>query len=120
MHSTYELLSGPDFFFSSRRRHTRCLSDWSSDVCSSDLHGTAEQISKLELELGDLFGRSVDLRTLGDLSRYFRNEVASRSEERRVGKSVDLGGRRIMKKNNNEGARRAYAHKPDDMRSVRM
>src|SRR5205814_293217 len=27
------------FFFSSRRRHTRCLSDWSSDVCSSDLIG---------------------------------------------------------------------------------
>src|SRR5262245_65358759 len=25
------------FFFASRRRHTRCLSDWSSDVCSSDL-----------------------------------------------------------------------------------
>src|SRR5262245_29832054 len=25
-----------DFFFSSRRRHTICLSDWSSDVCSSD------------------------------------------------------------------------------------
>src|SRR5436853_1875353 len=24
------------FFFSSRIRHTRCLSDWSSDVCSSD------------------------------------------------------------------------------------
>src|SRR5205814_4349513 len=24
-------------FFSSRRRHTICLSDWSSDVCSSDL-----------------------------------------------------------------------------------
>src|SRR5258705_323930 len=28
------------FFFSSRRRHTRCLSDWSSDVCSSDLTAT--------------------------------------------------------------------------------
>src|SRR2546422_4454330 len=28
------------FFFSSRRRHTRCSRDWSSDVCSSDLHGT--------------------------------------------------------------------------------
>src|ERR1039458_6258854 len=33
---------GPDqiefvFFFSSRRRDTRWLSDWSSDVCSSDL-----------------------------------------------------------------------------------
>src|SRR3989339_1654147 len=24
------------FFFSSRRRHTRLVSDWSSDVCSSD------------------------------------------------------------------------------------
>src|SRR5215813_10310536 len=27
------------FFFSSRRRHTRCGRDWSSDVCSSDLGG---------------------------------------------------------------------------------
>src|SRR2546429_3394448 len=35
------------FFFSSRRRHTRCSRDWSSDVCSSDLFcaeaGSAEQ-----------------------------------------------------------------------------
>src|SRR2546429_7184175 len=30
-----ELLSF--IFFSSRRRHTRCSRDWSSDVCSSDL-----------------------------------------------------------------------------------
>src|SRR5207245_3577369 len=28
------------FFFSSRRRHTRCYRDWSSDVCSSDLTRT--------------------------------------------------------------------------------
>src|SRR5207245_7990318 len=27
------------FFFSSRRRHTSCYRDWSSDVCSSDLSG---------------------------------------------------------------------------------
>src|SRR5205807_4421051 len=26
-----------DFFFSSRRRHTRLQGDWSSDVCSSDV-----------------------------------------------------------------------------------
>src|SRR3989337_3975713 len=32
------------FFFSSRRRHTRCYRDWSSDVCSSDLH----------LDIGDM------------------------------------------------------------------
>src|SRR5438093_8138884 len=31
------------FFFSSRRRHTRLVSDWSSDVCSSDLrHSRAD------------------------------------------------------------------------------
>src|SRR5256885_4230948 len=29
---------GGFFFFSSRRRHTRLQGDWSSDVCSSDLH----------------------------------------------------------------------------------
>src|SRR5947207_8812059 len=29
------------FFFSSRRRHTRSLCDWSSDVCSSDLEAGA-------------------------------------------------------------------------------
>src|SRR5687768_18121293 len=36
------------FFFSSRRRHTRCSRDWSSDVCSSDLGGsrsTAEEFN---------------------------------------------------------------------------
>src|SRR5262249_8726011 len=30
------------FFVSSRRRHTRLVSDWSSDVCSSDLRQLAE------------------------------------------------------------------------------
>src|SRR5690349_19682693 len=32
-----ESVRGGRFFFSSRRRHTRSLRDWSSDVCSSDL-----------------------------------------------------------------------------------
>src|SRR5437762_14269286 len=31
------------FFFSSRRRHTRYIGDWSSDVCSSDLAVRARQ-----------------------------------------------------------------------------
>src|SRR5438045_7287308 len=34
------------FFFSSRRRHTICLSDWSSDVCSSDLAAGNTVIAK--------------------------------------------------------------------------
>src|SRR2546429_4843922 len=33
------------FFFSSRRRHTRCSRDWSSDVCSSDLPLDVEPIA---------------------------------------------------------------------------
>src|SRR5436189_1039932 len=31
------------FFFSSRRRHTRYIGDWSSDVCSSDLGAVDSQ-----------------------------------------------------------------------------
>src|SRR5258706_10513499 len=40
------------FFFSSRRRHTRLVSDWSSDVCSSDLSSWARSIVALVLALG--------------------------------------------------------------------
>src|SRR5215210_8312168 len=32
------------FFFSSRRRHTRYIGDWSSDVCSSDLVSAVETL----------------------------------------------------------------------------
>src|SRR5699024_11694702 len=36
------------FFFSSRRRHTRSKRDWSSDVCSSDLHSaSASDVSRI-------------------------------------------------------------------------
>ena len=31
------------FFFSRRRRHTRYIGDWSSDVCSSDLARYVEE-----------------------------------------------------------------------------
>src|SRR2546428_134276 len=34
------MIKDSDFFFSSRRRHTRSDRDWSSDVCSSDLYLT--------------------------------------------------------------------------------
>src|SRR6266498_3159744 len=42
------------FFFSSRRRHTRCGRDWSSDVCSSDLDNGVERPAR---EVRDLDGR---------------------------------------------------------------
>src|SRR5438270_8235876 len=40
------------FFFSSRRRHTRFDCDWSSDVCSSDLHEYSLLIERLDKKLG--------------------------------------------------------------------
>src|SRR5690349_7002210 len=42
------------FFFSSRRRHTRSLRDWSSDVCSSDLFSVEPQgwLSRLDVDYG--------------------------------------------------------------------
>src|SRR5258705_9544270 len=65
------------FFFSSRRRHTRCLSDWSSDVCSSDLRTSRYQ----RHSYGTPF---VPIPTLV-LARLALRKV-ERSEERRVGK----------------------------------
>src|SRR5256884_6359800 len=49
------------FFFSSRRRHTRCSRDWSSDVCSSDLTGQLQIVA-----LNDL----CDSRANAHLTRY--------------------------------------------------
>src|SRR2546429_9663951 len=54
------------FFFSSRRRHTRCSRDWSSDVCSSDLapgdrSPTESSWSRL-LSLAELCAVSMDSR----------------------------------------------------------
>src|SRR6202051_5228983 len=39
-------------FFSSRRRHTRCSCDWSSDVCSSDLGALLEMFGVAGLVYG--------------------------------------------------------------------
>src|SRR2546422_7574128 len=59
-------------FFSSRRRHTRCSRDWSSDVCSSDL------ISRP--------GFSTARKRCFSSSTVRRIVPRRRSEERRVGK----------------------------------
>src|SRR5687768_18212559 len=42
-----------EVFFSSRRRHTRCSRDWSSDVCSSDLRRSAELQGSLTMSARD-------------------------------------------------------------------
>src|SRR5215213_6969268 len=52
------------FFFSSRRRHTRLVSDWSSDVCSSDLEKVALYLfdERLATMLKRSSGLQMDLR----------------------------------------------------------
>src|SRR5258705_12032633 len=86
------------FFFSSRRRHTRCLSDWSSDVCSSDL-STPPPTS-----------RGVEGETLACGSGAMSVAVWSvagggRSEERRVGKECRSRWSADHLKKNREGRR---------------
>src|SRR5256884_3047112 len=66
------------FFFSSRRRHTRCSRDWSSDVCSSDLRGREEDqklivFADLDCLLPiDFVRRCIEQPAPGDHSRRVR------------------------------------------------
>src|SRR5205814_5363811 len=100
------------FFFSSRRRHTRCLSDWSSDVCSSDLAKGPSVLANSRPDVALREESSVKRRS-GTRSKVLSapTQPASefppvkkagpaaasaplRSEERRVGKEGrDRGGR---------------------------
>src|SRR5438093_12463521 len=84
------------FFFSSRRRHTRLVSDWSSDVCSSDLSldrllFRAEAMRPRPPALES--AQQPKLQIAGDRTAAHRHAPVqpaepgkTRSEERRVGK----------------------------------
>src|SRR5436305_3805801 len=50
------------FFFSSRRRHTRCGRDWSSDVCSSDLLASQQPLRPAHVVLERLLACEVSAR----------------------------------------------------------
>src|SRR5438046_7977114 len=105
------------FFFSSRRRNTRLVSDWSSDVCSSDLRGAGGSSS---LGFGPSGGQgtqprptaapagtaSVDGAPLGRLDQSLNLVVGEpgepavlggdRSGERSVGRCRGDGGARAV------------------------
>src|SRR5205814_3250653 len=83
------------FFFSSRRRHTRCLSDWSSDVCSSDLACPNLRLMESPIRLCACIGTI----NRGGAERhspafwFIEGWVQFlRSEERRVGKECSSRG----------------------------
>src|SRR3712207_8861293 len=96
------------FFFSSRRRHTRYWRDWSSDVCSSDLHLREDGGKMLKLigQGAPLSGRNLEgygglLMGCGLVDTIDGGGYACQPidwERVGEGKSVDLGGRRIIKK----------------------
>src|SRR5687768_18190626 len=71
------------FFFSSRRRHTRCSRDWSSDVCSSDLDGrTVAAMDVLAPGIGEIIGGSQREERLEVLDRRMEEMgLDARSEE---------------------------------------
>src|SRR5438046_5868487 len=73
-----------EFFFSSRRRHTRLVSDWSSDVCSSDLARAVKKRHRVETFIAGARCKS--------RCRPPRLVEAKRSEERRVGKECRSRG----------------------------
>src|SRR5437879_13649090 len=74
------------FFFSSRRRHTRYIGDWSSDVCSSDLeHVLLHEGQQVPI------APQLQVANVGSVERQAAacgivEAGDERSEERRVGK----------------------------------
>src|SRR5437763_6187198 len=79
------------FFFSSRRRHTRYIGDWSSDVCSSDLAWA---------------GTSGSSRGIRNRSPPCATTWRARSEERRVGKECRSRGALYQHRKKGEERRR--------------
>src|SRR5690349_23536121 len=95
------------FFFSSRRRHTRSLRDWSSDVCSSDLSAFGAHRWRWSLHLNAYLSEALivtgdSARALEHADRVLRQaretgsmKYEARSEERRVGKEGGCRGWRV-------------------------
>src|SRR3546814_2909622 len=87
------------FFFKQKTAYEMRISDWSSDVCSSDLVAGGDRRDHGAVLGVRLAGALTGGEGGGSEQQQGRGE---RSEERRVGKSVsvrvDLGGRRIIKK----------------------
>src|SRR5258706_7949982 len=85
------------FFFSSRRRHTRLVSDWSSDVCSSDLVPIAGRVGGTDrlhlVEWADLGAAGLGGGDVIEQHRPLRIEAAAVHHEVAVGEIGRASGR---------------------------
>src|SRR2546422_7020001 len=82
---TYTMHTVLFFFFTRRRRHTRCSRDWSSDVCSSDLVAILRGLEG-ETRVLPFPDRREHERAGDPVAIGARGLRKTRSEERRVGK----------------------------------
>src|SRR5207245_6821698 len=103
------------FFLSSRRRHTRCYRDWSSDVCSSDLDVATDSVLG-QFPIRDRKTKPVRVAFTPDGQLAYvtegaaasvsvidvatRTVIDTRSEERRVGKECRYRRTRADQKKN--------------------
>src|SRR3989449_4274615 len=132
------------FFFSSRRRHTRCSRDWSSDVCSSDLRHRITPDGRLEATV-DPGNRRIVIDPRSDSVQYGhrrvrieRDFIRFESPELYVGSErlgdlpgvmfaldwsdlpatvIDPSSLPIARRLRREAAREAYLRRPEGMRA---
>src|SRR5699024_6334124 len=88
------------FFFSSRRRHTRSKRDWSSDVCSSDLHQVTTKATNAETgkQVMEAKKGAVDINegvTMTDLQGGQKYRINSWLVDKETGKSLMVDGKQV-------------------------
>src|SRR3546814_13809190 len=100
------------FFFKQKTAYELRISDWSSDVCSSDLRGTCRSAnpgapSPRQVCLQRRCGRHV-CRHLDRCLQRSRRDRKSVVSGKSVSVRVDLGGRRILKKKKTKAQDKEY------------
>src|SRR5690554_8075355 len=89
------------FFFSSRRRHTRCGRDWSSDVCSSDLGYGMTECGPL---ISYVYWSEYRKRSSGQVVDRMQAKIDSEDEQNIVGEILVKGSNLMLGYYKNEKA----------------
>src|SRR3546814_13279539 len=93
------------FFFKQKTAYERRISDWSSDVCSSDLRRRRRLSRGADPFRNQLSRLSHHAAARGGLSRQARKSVV---QGKSVSVRVDLGGHRLIKKKTGRRSRSSH------------